>query len=56
MRFQKAMKRIVALGTGALMLSSAYAAADLANYLRGKGYVHFLHTLQSQSEKSRQAV
>ena len=32
MRFQKAMKRIVALGTGALMLSSAYAAADLANY------------------------
>ena len=32
MRFQKTIKRIVALGTGALMLSSAYAAADLSNY------------------------
>jgi len=32
MRFQKAIKRIISLGTGALMLSSVYAAADLANY------------------------
>ena len=33
MRFQKAIKRMIALGTGAIMLSStAFAAADLANY------------------------
>src|SRR3989344_5097295 len=33
MRFQKAIKRIVALGTGAMMLSSSvFAAADLATY------------------------
>ena len=33
MRFQKAIKRMIALGTGAIMLSSmASAAADLANY------------------------
>ncbi|MEK6984120.1 MAG: hypothetical protein AABX33_06100 [Nanoarchaeota archaeon] len=36
MRFQKAIKRIIALGTGAVMLSSiastAFAASDLANY------------------------
>src|SRR3989344_7254246 len=36
MRFQKAIKRMIALGTGAVMLSSvagsAFAAADLANY------------------------
>src|SRR3989338_5116896 len=33
MRFQKAIKRMIALGTGAIMLSSvAYAAVDLANY------------------------
>ena len=33
MRFQKAIKRMIALGTGAIMLSSTvFAAADLANY------------------------
>jgi len=36
MRFQKTIKRIVALGTGAVMMGAtlmgAYAAADLANY------------------------
>ncbi|MBI2656743.1 hypothetical protein HYX03_03315 [Candidatus Woesearchaeota archaeon] len=33
MRFQKAIKRMIALGTGAIMLSSlASAAVDLANY------------------------
>jgi len=33
MRFQKAIKRIIALGTGAIMLgSSVFAAADLGNY------------------------
>ena len=33
MRFQKAIKRMIALGTGALMLgSTVMAAADLANY------------------------
>ncbi len=33
MRFQKAIKRMIALGTGAIMLSSvAHAAVDLANY------------------------
>ena len=33
MRFQKAIKRMIALGTGAIMLSSmVHAAADLANY------------------------
>jgi len=33
MRFQKAIKRIIALGTGAIMLgSSVFAAADLAQY------------------------
>ena len=33
MRFQKAIKRMIALGTGAIMVSStAFAAADLANY------------------------
>ncbi len=36
MRFQKAIKRMIALGTGVVMLSSiagsAFAAADLANY------------------------
>ncbi|MBI2541888.1 hypothetical protein HYV80_04215 [Candidatus Woesearchaeota archaeon] len=33
MRFQKAIKRMIALGTGAVMLSSTvFAAADLANY------------------------
>src|SRR3989344_2316540 len=33
MRFQKAIKRMIALGTGAVMLSSvASAAVDLANY------------------------
>ena len=33
MRFQKAIKRMIALGTGAIMVgSSVFAAADLANY------------------------
>src|SRR3989339_2136177 len=33
MRFQKAIKRMIALGTGAIMLgSSVFAAADLASY------------------------
>lgn len=33
MRFQKAIKRIIALGTGAIMVgSSVFAAVDLANY------------------------
>ena len=33
MRFQKAIKRMIALGTGAIMVSSSvFAAADLANY------------------------
>ncbi|MBI2655952.1 hypothetical protein HYX06_06035 [Candidatus Woesearchaeota archaeon] len=33
MRFQKAIKRMIALGTGAVMLSgSVFGAADLANY------------------------
>ncbi|MBI2659722.1 hypothetical protein HYX07_01000 [Candidatus Woesearchaeota archaeon] len=33
MRFQKAIKRMIALGTGAIMLSSSvFAAADLASY------------------------
>ena len=36
MRFQKAIKRMIALGTGAVMLSSgarfAHAAANLANF------------------------
>src|SRR3989338_5465714 len=33
MRFQKAIKRMIALGTGAVMLASvASAAVDLANY------------------------
>ncbi|MBI3035226.1 hypothetical protein HYY71_02795 [Candidatus Woesearchaeota archaeon] len=33
MRFQKAIKRMIALGTGAIMVgSSVFAAADLAQY------------------------
>src|SRR3989338_298885 len=33
MRFQKAIKRMIALGTGAIMVgSSVFAAADLASY------------------------
>src|SRR3989344_5797648 len=33
MRFQKAIKRMIALGTGAIMVgSSVFAAADLANF------------------------